>query len=51
MALAMSRPWKHPKTGIYQLGRAVREDLRALGWLDLHESGTYVRLLRADAAN
>ncbi|MEY9135039.1 integrase [Bradyrhizobium diazoefficiens] len=30
MPLIMSRPWKHPKTGIYQLRRAVPEDLRAL---------------------
>lgn len=26
----MSRPWKHPKTGIYQLRKAVPEDLRKL---------------------
>ena len=30
MALAMARPWKHPKTGIYWLRKAVPEDLRAL---------------------
>ncbi len=30
MALAMSRPWKHPKTGIYWLRKAVPEDLRSL---------------------
>lgn len=30
MPLAMSRPWKHPKTGIYQLRKAVPEDLRKL---------------------
>lgn len=29
MALAMSRPWKHPKTGIYWLRKRVPEDLRA----------------------
>jgi hypothetical protein len=29
MALAMSRPWKHPKTGIYWLRKGVPEDLRA----------------------
>ncbi len=28
MPLAMSRPWKHPKSGIYQLRKAVPEDLR-----------------------
>ncbi len=28
MALAMSRPWKHPKTGIYWLRKAVPADLR-----------------------
>jgi hypothetical protein len=28
--LAMSSPWKHPKTGIYQLRKAVPEDLRKL---------------------
>jgi len=26
----MTRPWKHPKTGVYQFRRAVPEDLRAL---------------------
>ncbi|WP_024510062.1 DUF6538 domain-containing protein [Bradyrhizobium sp. ARR65] len=30
MPLAMSRPWKHPKTGIYQLRKVVPEDLRQL---------------------
>ncbi|GAA0022049.1 MULTISPECIES: DUF6538 domain-containing protein [Bradyrhizobium] len=30
MPLAMSRPWKHPKSGIYQLRKAVPEDLRKL---------------------
>ncbi|TFV74605.1 hypothetical protein E4K64_17320 [Bradyrhizobium frederickii] len=30
MPLAMSRPWKHPKTGIYQLRKAVPDDLRKL---------------------
>lgn len=30
MPLAMSRPWKHPKTGIYQLRKAVPEDLRKI---------------------
>lgn len=30
MPLAMSRPWKHPKTGIYQLRKAVPDDLRQL---------------------
>jgi hypothetical protein len=30
MALAMARPWKHPKTGIYWLRKAVPEDLRPL---------------------
>jgi hypothetical protein len=29
MALAMSRPWKHPKTGIFWLRKGVPEDLRA----------------------
>jgi integrase len=29
MVLAMSRPWKHPKTGIYWLRKGVPEDLRA----------------------
>jgi hypothetical protein len=28
MALAMARPWKHPKTGIYWLRKRVPEDLR-----------------------
>lgn len=30
MALAMSRPWKHPKTGIYWLRKRVPDDLRKL---------------------
>jgi hypothetical protein len=29
IALAMSRPWKHPKTGIYWLRKGVPVDLRA----------------------
>ena len=29
MALAMSRPWKHPTTGIYWLRKRVPDDLRA----------------------
>jgi integrase len=30
MPLMMSRPWKHPKTGVYCLRRAVPQDLRSL---------------------
>jgi hypothetical protein len=30
MPLAMSRPWKHPKSGVYWLRRAVPADLRRL---------------------
>ncbi|WP_375785475.1 DUF6538 domain-containing protein [Bradyrhizobium sp. Pha-3] len=30
MPLAMSRPWKHPKTGIYQIRKVVPDDLRKL---------------------
>jgi hypothetical protein len=30
MPLAMSRPWKHPRSGVYYLGKGVREDLRVL---------------------
>lgn len=30
MPLAMARPWKHPKTGIFWLRRAVPDDLRLL---------------------
>lgn len=30
MSLAMSRPWKHPKTGIYQLRKVVPEELRQI---------------------
>jgi integrase len=30
MALAMARPWKHPKTGIFWLRKRVPEDLRAV---------------------
>lgn len=30
MPLAMSRPWKHPKTGIYQLRKVVPEELRQI---------------------
>ena len=29
MMLAMSRPWKHPKTGVYWLRKRVPDDLRA----------------------
>ena len=29
MVLAMARPWKHPKTGIYWIRKRVPEDLRA----------------------
>ncbi|MFD2649259.1 DUF6538 domain-containing protein [Devosia albogilva] len=30
MVLMMSRPWKHPKTGVYWLRRRVPADLQAL---------------------
>ena len=30
MALAMARPWKHPKTGIFWLRKRVPDDLRSL---------------------
>ena len=30
MPLAMSRPWKHPNSGVYSLRKGVPEDLRAL---------------------
>ena len=30
MALAMARPWKHPKTGVYWLRKAVPKELRAI---------------------
>jgi hypothetical protein len=30
MVLSMSRPWKHPKTGMYWFRRAVPEALRAI---------------------
>nr|WP_306421987.1 MULTISPECIES: DUF6538 domain-containing protein [Bradyrhizobium] len=30
MPPAMDRPWKHPRTGIYQLRKAVPKDLRKL---------------------
>lgn len=30
MAFAMSRPWKHPKSGVYWFRKAVPEDLRDL---------------------
>jgi hypothetical protein len=30
MALAMARPWKHPKTGIYWLRKRVPDDLRPI---------------------
>ena len=30
MALAMARPWKHPKTGIFWLRKCVPDDLRSL---------------------
>ena len=28
MALAMARPWKHPKTGVYWLRKRVPDDLQ-----------------------
>ena len=30
MALAMARPWKHPKTGVYWLRKRIPDDLRPL---------------------
>ncbi|WP_433995091.1 DUF6538 domain-containing protein [Afipia massiliensis] len=30
MPLAMSRPWKHPDSGVYWFRRGVPADLRAL---------------------
>ena len=30
MALAMARPWKHPKTGIFWLRKRIPDDLRPL---------------------
>jgi integrase len=30
MALAMSRPWKHPKTGVYWLRKRIPDDLRPI---------------------
>jgi hypothetical protein len=30
MSLAMSRPWKHPSSGVYWLRKGVPEDLRKL---------------------
>lgn len=30
MALSMSRPWKHPKTGVYWLRKRIPDDLRSL---------------------
>jgi hypothetical protein len=30
MPLAMSRPWKHPNSGVYWLRKGVPEDLRML---------------------
>ena len=30
MPLAMSRPWKHPNSGVYWLRKGVPEDLRTL---------------------
>ncbi|WP_213740214.1 DUF6538 domain-containing protein [Bradyrhizobium sp. dw_411] len=30
MSLAMSRPWKHPRTGVYYLRKVVPDDLRQL---------------------
>ena len=39
MALAMARPWKHPKTGVYWLRKRVPDDLRVvLGKLELLQS-------------
>lgn len=30
MVLMMSRPFKHPKTGVYQFRKAVPKDLRPI---------------------
>jgi hypothetical protein len=30
MALSMSRPWKHPKTGVYWLRKRIPDDLRPI---------------------
>lgn len=30
MALSMSRPWKHPKTGVYWLRKRIPNDLRPI---------------------
>ncbi|WP_114188919.1 DUF6538 domain-containing protein [Microvirga aerophila] len=30
MVLLMSRPWKHPKTGVYWLRKRIPEDLRPI---------------------
>jgi hypothetical protein len=30
MVLGMSRPWKHPKTGVYWFRKAVPEAMRGL---------------------
>jgi hypothetical protein len=30
MPLAMSRPWKHPRSGVYYLRKGVLEELREL---------------------
>jgi hypothetical protein len=30
MVLSMSRPWKHPKTGVYYFRKVVPEDMRKL---------------------
>jgi hypothetical protein len=30
MALAMSRPWKHPKTGVYWLRKRIPDALQPL---------------------
>ncbi|HEV7253155.1 MAG TPA: site-specific integrase [Mesorhizobium sp.] len=39
MALSMSRPWKHPKTGVYWLRKRVPDDLRpVLGKLEEKQS-------------
>ena len=46
MPLAMARPWKHPKTGIYWLRKRVPEDLLRL--VGKREEKRSLALLRAE---
>jgi hypothetical protein len=50
MVLSMSRPWKHPRTGVYYFRKVVPEAMRELvGKVEVRRTlGTKVELPRFD---